>query len=128
MIRHRCTATGVRGAQGFAPAWRWVIAIIVGVFMLTTANAATDRALAAYQTAQEQTEPRSRAAAFERAALLFAQAAKVQGGNPELHANAGTAALQAERTGLAVLELRRALASNPRHARALTNLRHARNR
>ena len=54
------------------------------------------------------------------------QAAQEGGANADLYANAGTAALQAERLGPAVLAFRRALALDPDHTTSQRNLAHAR--
>ena len=89
-------------------------------------RALMERGVQAYEDAQELTDQAARSAAFAAAARLFTQAAELQAGNADLYANAGTAALQAERLGPAVLAFRRALAVNPDHARARRNLIHAR--
>ena len=86
-----------------------------------------DRGLEAYHEAQSLTERDARIAAFARAEQLFSQAARGGDANADLYANAGTAALQAERLGPAVLAFRRALAVDPDHARSRRNLAHARN-
>lgn len=86
-----------------------------------------DQGLEAYHEAQSLTDRDARIAAFTRAEQLFSQAARGGDANADLYANAGTAALQAERLGPAVLAFRRALAIDPNHARSLRNLAHARN-
>ena len=80
----------------------------------------------AYSVAQSLSGHDARAAAFARAERLFTEAARDGGANADLHANAGTAALRAERLGPAVLAFKRALAVDPDHARARRNLAHAR--
>ena len=79
----------------------------------------------AYRQAQSLTDRDARIAAFERAEQLFLQAVRDGVANADLHANAGTAALQAERLGPAILSFRRALALDPDHARSRLNLMHA---
>lgn len=101
------------------------------VLFLTTANAWAEDdlislGLDAYAEAQSLTERDARIAAFMRAERLFMQAAQEGGANADLYANAGTAALQAERLGPAVLAFRRALALDPDHTRSKRNLSHAR--
>jgi hypothetical protein len=84
------------------------------------------QAVEAYEHGQSVTEPTARAAAFEQAERLFNAVAARGVANADLYANAGTAALQAERLGPAVLAFRRALALDPGHTRARRNLAHAR--
>ena len=85
-----------------------------------------DQGLKAYAEAQSLTDRDARIAAFAHAEQLFTQAARHGNANADLYANAGTAALQAERLGPAVLAFRRALAADPNHTRARRNLAHAR--
>jgi len=85
-----------------------------------------EQGLAAYAEAQSLGERNARLAAFARAAQLFTQAAAQGNANADLYANAGTAALQAEQLGPAILAFRRALAVDPDHERAQRNLVHAR--
>ena len=80
----------------------------------------------AYARAQGLTDRSARAAAFTRAEQLFNDAALRGAGNADVFANAGTAALQAERLGPAILAFRRALSLDPDHARSRRNLLHAR--
>ena len=104
-------------------------------FGVSVASAQTDegeraklinQGLDAYSEAQSVTDRNARVAAFTRAEQLFTQAAGDHGANADLYANAGTAALQAERLGPAVLAFRRALELDPDHGRATRNLAHAR--
>ncbi len=83
-------------------------------------------AIAAYEQAQAATERGERLAGFKRAARLFGSAIDNGAANADLYANLGTASLQAERLGEAVLAFRRALLLDPDHSRALHNLAHAR--
>ncbi|RMF21130.1 MAG: hypothetical protein D6760_10105 [Deltaproteobacteria bacterium] len=85
-----------------------------------------DRAIEAYRAAQQTTDRDLRLQMFEKSARLFVAAAERGPASAELWANAGTAALQAERLGEAVLYLRRALAIDPNLRRARQNLDHAR--
>ena len=80
----------------------------------------------AYAEGQALTDRDARLAAFGRSEALFMEAARRGDGNADLYANAGTAALQAERLGPAILAFRRALAIDPDHPRANRNLTHAR--
>ncbi|NKC15989.1 MAG: hypothetical protein GKR94_28460 [Gammaproteobacteria bacterium] len=83
-------------------------------------------ALDTYANAQSLQQRDERLAAFARSAQLFAQAAREGAGNAEVLANAGTAALQAERIGDAIVYLRLAISSDPDNARAQRNIREAR--
>jgi tetratricopeptide (TPR) repeat protein len=84
-----------------------------------------EQALAAYAAAQATSAAADRPAAFARAERLFSAAAG-SGASAELWTNVGTAALQAEHLGAAVLAYRRALALDPDHRQARQNLEHAR--
>ncbi len=84
------------------------------------------RAVDAYRNAQQSQDRDLRLDSFRRAARLFAAAAEDGPASAELWANAGTAALQAEQLGEAILFLRRALALDPSLRRARQNLDHAR--
>jgi tetratricopeptide (TPR) repeat protein len=84
-----------------------------------------EQALAAYAAAQATSAAADRPAAFARAERLFSAAAG-SGASAELWTNVGTAALQAEHLGSAVLAYRRALALDPDHRHARQNLEHAR--
>ncbi len=84
-----------------------------------------EQALAAYRDAQATSVTADRPAAFARAERLFAAAA-AGGASAELWTNVGTAALQAEHLGSAILAYRRALALDPDHRHAQQNLAHAR--
>jgi len=85
-----------------------------------------DQALAAYRSAQEIGAAADRPAAFARAERLFAAAASEGTASADLWTNLGTAALQAEHLGTAILAYRRALAIDPDHRHAQQNLAHAR--
>ena len=96
-------------------------------FAATGAKDSTlDQALAAYRAAQETASVTDRPAAFARAERLFAAAASSGSAGPELWTDFGTAALQAEHLGTAILAYRRALALDPDNRHALQNLAHAR--
>jgi len=84
------------------------------------------QAIAAYDAAQDIADRDQRRAAFTRAERLFSAAAQGGAVSADLHANIGTAALQAESLGTAILAYRRALALDPDHRRASQNLQHAR--
>jgi tetratricopeptide (TPR) repeat protein len=93
----------------------------------SAAKASTlEQALAAYRSAQEAAAAADRPAAFARAERLFAAATKEGTASAELWTNLGTAALQAEHLGTAILAYRRALAIDPDHRHAQQNLTHAR--
>jgi tetratricopeptide (TPR) repeat protein len=85
-----------------------------------------DQGLAAYRSAQETSAAADRPAAFARAERLFAAAAAEGPASAELWTNVGTAALQAEHLGTAILAYRRALSLDPDHRHAQQNLGHAR--
>ena len=85
-----------------------------------------DQALVTYRSAQETSAAADRAAAFARAERLFAAAAAEDTASAELWTNMGTAALQAEHLGTAILAYRRALALDPDQRHAQQNLAHAR--
>ncbi|MFN2424992.1 MAG: hypothetical protein ABR587_00945 [Candidatus Binatia bacterium] len=86
-----------------------------------------EHALAAYRDAQETTAAADRPAAFARAERLFSAAASEDGtASARLWINVGTAALQAEHLGTAILAYRRALALDPDNRHAQQNLTHAR--
>lgn len=91
----------------------------------TSKGSTLEQALAAYREAQATSAAADRPAAFARAERLFAAAAE-SGASAELWTNVGTAALQAEHLGTAVLAYRRALALDPDHRHAQQNLAHAR--
>jgi tetratricopeptide (TPR) repeat protein len=84
-----------------------------------------EQALAAYREAQATNAVAERPAAFARAERLFAAAAE-DGASADLWTNVGTAALQAQHLGTAILAYRRALALDPDHRHAQQNLVHAR--
>jgi tetratricopeptide (TPR) repeat protein len=84
-----------------------------------------EQALAAYREAQATSAQADRPAAFARAERLFSAAA-ADGASADLWTNVGTAALQAQHLGTAILAYRRALALDPDHRHAQQNLVHAR--
>lgn len=113
------------------------VALLVWLTALGQSAAASDttplieQAIEHYQRAQGEPRRDARLAGFGLAADLFAEAARrttprAQAARADLHANAGTSALQAERLGQSILELRRALALDPDHTRARRNLGEAR--
>lgn len=75
-----------------------------------------------YAGAQSFTDQKSRTAAFERAHRLFIEAAARGADNAEVYANAGTAALRAEKLGAAIVAFKRALARDPDNTRSQQNL------
>lgn len=85
-----------------------------------------EHALEAYRSAQDTASAADRPAAFARAERLFAAAAAQGTASAALWTNVGTAALQAEHPGSAILAYRRALALDPDHRQAHQNLAHAR--
>lgn len=87
---------------------------------------ALQQAIDSYRSAQQTADRAARVAAFRRAQHLFEAAARQARPTADLQANIGTAALQAENLGAAVLALRRAQALEPSHVRARTNLEQAR--
>ena len=101
--------------------------LLLGSALAGPAEAADERELLAraleqYAHALDLADRDQRLEAFHRAEMLFARAATEGAATPELYANIGNAALQAERLGPAVLAYRRALRADPDHARALQNL------
>jgi tetratricopeptide (TPR) repeat protein len=90
------------------------------------ANALLGDAISSYGQGQSQSTRDERLAHFDRARRLFAEVAKRGINNVELLTNVGTAALQAEQFGPAVLNFRRALALDPGHSQAGQNLLQAR--
>lgn len=109
-------------------------ALIVGVlvffgppaFAQTEKAGALEQALEAYRSAQDTASAADRPAAFARAERLFGAAAAGGAASAALWTNVGTAALQAEHPGRAILAYRRALALDPDHRQAQQNLTHAR--
>lgn len=95
-------------------------------FAEAATDAALEQALSAYRSAQETAAVADRPAAFARAERLFAAAASGGNASAELWSNLGTAALQAEHFGTAVLAYRRALWLDPDNRHAQQNLAHAR--
>ena len=94
-----------------------------------SASDLAERGLNAYSKAQEATQREARLAGFAQAERLFLEAVRLRPdgmGTAELYANAGTAALRAERLGPAVLAFRRALTLDTQNAAARRNLAQAR--
>lgn len=84
------------------------------------------QALAAYAKAQDAVDRDQRSQGFQMAERLFKRLVDEVEENPDLYANLGTVALQAEHLGPAILAFRRALRLDPDHPRALQNVQHAR--
>ena len=84
------------------------------------------RALGSYARALDIEDRDQRLEAFHRAEMLFGRVVESGSQSPELYANLGNAALQAERLGPAVLAYRRALLVEPSNSQARQNLEHAR--
>ncbi len=85
-----------------------------------------ERAVGGYAEALDTPSRDLRLERFRRSERLFAQVVGAGVENPDLYANLGNAALQAERLGAAVLAYKRALRLDPDHERARRNLAHAR--
>ena len=85
-----------------------------------------EAAIEVYARALETEERDLRLEEFRRAERLFARAAEDGARSAALYANLGSAALQAEHIGTAVLAYRRALLIDPDQRRALQNLEHLR--
>lgn len=119
-------------ASAFLRAGCAALALATALGLAGVASAAGERetlladALAAYREAQEAPAGSARLAAFARAERLLAAVAERGPASADLFANVGTAALQAEHLGAAVLAYRRALALDPDHRRAQQNLLHTR--
>ncbi|MEZ4331696.1 MAG: BatD family protein [Myxococcota bacterium] len=92
------------------------------------ARAQLARAIADYEAAQSERDRDARIAGFQRAARAFGALLDAGAASAALYTNLGHAALQAGRTGEAVLAYRRALALDPRAAAARQNLVHVRAR
>ena len=84
------------------------------------------QAFMAYAQAQEATKREDRMEKFQRAQHLFSHVSEQGVGTAALYTNIGTAALQAENLGDAVLAFRRALKLDPDYFQALQNLQQAR--
>ena len=84
------------------------------------------QAFTAYSQAQEATKRAARMENFQRAQYLFALVSEQGVETAALYTNIGTAALQAENLGNAVLAFRRALEIDPDYPQALQNLQQAR--
>ncbi|MBB17338.1 hypothetical protein CMK22_18905 [Candidatus Poribacteria bacterium] len=84
------------------------------------------QAFTAYSQAQQATKREARMENFQRAQYLFALVSKQGIEAAALYTNIGTAALQAENLGDAVLAFRRALEIDPDYPQALQNLKQAR--
>ena len=115
--------------------------ILIGICSLISLSGASSanesinnslaEAISVYEQAQASTEREARLAGFKRAYQLFDYALTQieQSGataNAALYLNQGTAALQAEQLGAAILAFRRALVHDPDNIQALQNLNHAR--
>ena len=85
-----------------------------------------DQAITAYEHAMATPERDARVAAFGNAERLFEAVVERGAENADIQTNLGSAALQAEHLGKAILAYRRALLLEPRLARARQNLEHAR--
>lgn len=112
-----------------SPNVSWIVLLLLGVATPTVAEDAETRvaeAVRAYRQALETEDRDERLAAFRRAMLGFDRVVREGVENPDLYANLGNAALQAEQLGPAILAYRRALRLDPDHIRARDNLRHAR--
>ena len=110
---------------------RWIAAALLALSCASPVfsqdgDTTLQQALEAYRAAQEAPSAAERPAAFARAERLFAAAAASGSAGPELWTNLGTAALQAEHLGTAILAYRRALALDPDNRHAMQNLLHAR--
>ena len=103
-----------------------LLALQAGPLQALTSEQLLTKAIGAYDEAQSVTDPNTRAAAFDRAYRLFIEAASRGARNAEVYANAGTAALRAQRPGPAILAFRRALEKDPQNSRARQNLTQAR--
>jgi tetratricopeptide (TPR) repeat protein len=103
-----------------------LLGLVVAPAPAADLDATLARGVAAYQRGQELTDRNERLAAFEEARRAFEHAAGEGAANGEVWFNAGTAALQGEDLGRAVLDFRRALVEDPQHTRAQRNLVHAR--
>lgn len=116
--------------MGIVLALLWLAGLSPGASTLVRAeegiSPTLQQAIDSYRTAQQTADRAARVAAFRRAQHLFEAAARQAHPTADLQANIGTAALQAENLGAAVLALRRAQALAPSHARARTNLQQAR--
>ena len=117
--------TSARAPKRPATATALVI-IAVAIAAPTAARADAGAPLAdgrkAYEQAMTITDVTQRKAAFQRAETLLGAASDASPGRPELLADWGNAALAAGDVGTATLAYRRALAIDPRNARALRNL------
>ena len=85
-----------------------------------------DKAFNVYAEAQAAKQRELRMEKFKRAQHLFTSVASNTDVNAALWTNIGTAALQAENLGAAILAFRRALLAQPDYAQAKQNLKHAR--
>ena len=79
-------------------------------------------ALERYAAAQDLGDRAARLAAFKQSAQLFTAVSERGVRSADLYANLGTAALQAEQVGRAIVAFRRALELAPGHPRATKNL------
>ena len=110
------------------------LGLIAGILLLTTGPGLADQsptewldsAIEAYQKGMDSSERAHRLQFFSESERLFAAAIERGAESSDLWANRGSAALQAERLGPAILSYRRALILDPGHERASQNLAHAR--
>jgi hypothetical protein len=108
--------------------------VLCGTLGLATASLAQEepqrlileQALQAYAQAQSETSQEARIAAFSQSEQFFASALQQGLKNPEVFANLGTAALQAENVGTAIAAFRNGLVLSPAHRRSQQNLAYAR--
>ena len=103
--------------------------IIITEFQVGAASSLEDKikqAFAAYSQAQKAIKREVRMENFQRAQYLFSLVSEQGIETAALYTNIGTAALQAENLGDAVLAFRRALKIDPDYSQALQNLQQAR--
>jgi tetratricopeptide (TPR) repeat protein len=118
--------------------WTIITFVVCGVaFAATSAEIATGdtapileatlgEAIDGYAMALDTVDRDLRLEAFRRAERLFGSVLDAGNESPDLYANLGNAALQAEHLGAAVLAYRRALVLDPDQSRASQNLEHVR--
>jgi len=103
-----------------------LLTAVVSEQAVANKEAAAREAIDIYRTAQSLGDAERRREAFTRAANAFTELGDAQtsrgAGSAEALANSGTAYLQAEQTGQAVLAFRRALLLQPRHHRSRKTL------
>ena len=109
----------------------WIVGVAIAIWSAPGVaqqpdTASVEEAIASYRVALDTAKRDSRLEGFRKAERLFSRIASGGASNPELYANLGNAALQAEHLGTAVLAYRRALAIDPDHPRAVQNLEYVR--